>query len=121
MLEDPWADLMMASAHMDNSVSNDSLMPQVGDSFIDPAPDVPDILENNAEDLSAYSFTEPLNEAPKTEIASDRTTTSIDHNDIDKDINVMSDSMIPQVGDSILERNEATSSAISSSSPEIKF
>ena len=109
--------MMMASAHMDNSVSNDSLMPQVGDSFIDPAPDVPDNLENNAEDLSAYSFTEPLEEAPKTEeAASDRTTTSIDHNDIDKDINVMSDSMIPQVGDSILERN-----AISSSSPEIKF
>ena len=93
MLEDPWADLMMA----DNSVSNDSLMPQVGDSLIDPAPDVPDNLESNTEDLSAYSYNEPVEEA------TDRAT-SIDHNndDVDKDINVMSDSMIPQVGDSIL-------------------
>ena len=102
MLEDPWADLMMA----DNSVSNDSLMPQVGDSLIDPAPDVPDNLESNIEDLSAYSYNEPVEEA------TDRAT-SIDHNndDVDKDINVMSDSMIPQVGDSILERNDAVSSS----------
>ena len=66
MIEDPWADLLRQKdinyqnyddTSADASLS-DSLMPQVGDSIINPAPDVPDTLDQsyNTEDLSKYSF-----------------------------------------------------------------
>jgi len=113
MIEDPWAGLYKNSdqnykneksydMNADTSLS-DSLMPQVGDSFyqINSAPDVPDNLDqtlNATEDLSKYSFN------------SDNANVESENQPENEDQNcgkvALSDSMIPLVGDSILERNE---------------
>lgn len=113
MVEDPWAGLYKNSdqnykneksydMNADTSLS-DSLMPQVGDSFyqINSAPDVPDNLDqtlNATEDLSKYSFN-----SDNANVESENQTENEDQN---YGKVALSDSMIPLVGDSILERNE---------------
>ena len=80
MLEDPWKDLRSKSQ---NTSLSDSLKPQVGDSFINPAPDVPDNLSST--DNSAIT-------------GSDKVDLEVN--------NSLSESMIPLYSeDSILERN----------------
>ena len=97
MIEDPWKDLMPT----ENQLS-DSLQPQVGDSIIaaiNPAPDVPDSL-NNTQEMSTYSFNADSRVQETSELG--------DVSDLaegDKEANGLSDSMIPLVGDSILSRN----------------
>ena len=55
MLEDPWADLMPQKMEDESEISlSDSLKPQVGDSLINPAPEVPESL-----DESNFNATEP--------------------------------------------------------------
>ena len=63
MLEDPWSNLVkkddlnesIASDENNQSLS-DSLRPQLGDSMINPASDVPENLDGT-NDLSKYSYT----------------------------------------------------------------
>ena len=110
MIEDPWAGLYQKDSKIEQNYDmnadtslSDSLMPQVGDSFyqINSAPDVPDNLDqtlNATEDLSKYSFN------------SDNANVESENQHENEDQNcgkvALSDSMIPLVGDSILERNE---------------
>ena len=109
MIEDPWAGLYKNSDQnckneksFDTSLS-DSLMPQVGDSFyqINSAPDVPEDLDqtlNATEDLSKYSF--------NSDSANVESENQPENEDQKCGKVALSDSMIPLVGDSILERNE---------------
>lgn len=95
MLEDPWAEF---SKDRPESLS-DSLRVQVGDSFINPAPFVPDTLESTG-DVSQYSSFS----SDKLEAVGEESTVA------DPNLSVtgsekLSDSMVPMVGDSILERN----------------
>ena len=87
MVEDPWASFFDTQSEVDllnaSESNNDSLMPQVGDSFIDPAPDVPDSIGDNSEDLSTYSFTEPSNEESTSVEKSNEDTISIEKSEID--------------------------------------
>ena len=96
MIEDPWKHLMSVEDDF-----SDSLKPQVGDSIINPAPDVPDSLDATQE-MSNYSFNDnsKLQETSEGVNLSDLTKEDIDSN-------ALSDSMIPLVGDSILSRNTA--------------
>jgi len=112
MLEDPWASLYQRDKYehgddvnADTSLS-DSLMPQVGDSIINIAPDVPDNLDQDlnqdaTQDLSKYSFN-----SDNANVESENQTREMT---LSEELNcgkvAMSDSMIPLVGDSILERN----------------
>ena len=79
-----------------------SLNAQVGDSvLINPAPDVPDVLDDT-NDLSKYSYS---SEKPDPEMHSENT--QVEEEDDDETFNDrpnLSDSMIPLVGDSIMER-----------------
>ena len=89
--------------NMDASLS-DSLRPQVGDSFINPAPDVPDTLDQSesTEDMSKYSFN---SDNANSDGANQSSESNLNENEICGKV-PMSDSLIPLVGDSILERNE---------------
>ena len=116
MLEDPWAqfypkdDQEQLQQHEDGdnpadetASADDSLRPQVGDSFLNPAPDVTlpeDDPDTPAEDSSKYSsFTSA------TGGDEDKSGDPNDSSDIQRPS--FSDSMIPLVGDSILEKNSA--------------
>lgn len=110
MIEDPWAGLYQKDSKIEQNYDmnadtslSDSLMPQVGDSFyqINSAPDVPDNLDqtlNATEDLSKYSFN-----SDNANVESENQTENEEQNCGNV---ALSDSMIPLVGDSILERNE---------------
>jgi len=111
MIEDPWADLMRqkdrnyqndAEFNADASLS-DSLMPQVGDSIINPAPDVPDNLDQTLEDMSKYSFNSDKDNAD--DAGENRSEITLNESE-NSDKIALSDSLIPLVGDSILERNK---------------
>jgi len=110
MIEDPWADLIRQrdrNAHIDSELNadtslSDSLRPQVGDSIINPAPDVPDSLDHTLEDMSKYSFSSDKDNAGTGENPSDITLNESGNSDKI----ALSDSLIPMVGDSILERNK---------------
>ncbi len=108
MLEDPWANLGKNSSKFSESSKNsfsvndslsDSLRPQVGDSVINPAPEVSDSF---VDDPSQYSFNSEKNDAQTTKQSS-----TSDDMTLSSEIQEpsLSDSMIPLVGDSILERN----------------
>ena len=113
MLEDPWANLVkkndlnesIASEEHNQSLS-DSLRPQFGDSMINPAPDVPENLDDT-NDLSKYSYTsdQGLDES-RMNLNEESITEENDQNDTLEGKPNLSDSMIPLVGESILERNE---------------
>ena len=102
MLEDPWAhlypkdDTKLSNENANASLS-DSLRPQLGDSFINPAPEVPDDLENT-NDLSAYSYSSEKGE----QIGNDDEIPVDENEDSGRQV---SESMIALVGDSLLERN----------------
>ena len=113
MLEDPWANLVkkndlnesIASEEHNQSLS-DSLRPQFGDSMINPAPDVPENLDDT-NDLSKYSYTsdQGLDES-RLNLNEESISEENDQNDTLEGKPNLSDSMIPLVGESILERNE---------------
>jgi len=115
MIEDPWAGLLRqkdrnyqndSDWNADASLS-DSLMPQVGDSIINPAPDVPDTLDQSytTEDMSKYSFNSDKDNANNAGAGENPSEITLNESD-NSDKVAMSDSLIPLVGDSILERNQ---------------
>ena len=109
MIEDPWVhlisknsdDITDESYEQQNSLS-DSLRPQLGDSFINPAPEVPDDLNNTA-DLSKYSFNPGHPEGGVSEENSSVSVLDDGYDNAKKKI--VSESMIALVDDSLLERN----------------
>lgn len=111
MLEDPWSQLMNKNNSANQSLS-DSLKPQLGDSMmINPAPDVPDSLEEDSNnDLSKYSYN---SDKPDANVAEMYPENNLDVEVPEEEENEsfqrpnLSDSMIPLVGDSILEREDA--------------
>merc|ERR1711978_612122 len=113
MIEDPWADLLCqkernsqndSELNADSSLS-DSLRPQVGDSIINPAPDVPDSLDQTLEDMSKYSFNSDKDNADNAGAGENPSEITLNESG-NSDKIALSDSLIPLVGDSILERNK---------------
>lgn len=98
MLEDPWASLQRFGESEEQDLSDyqpeqplsDSMIPQVGDSFLSRINPAPDVSFSGDDGALAQAEDSPTTEA----------------GDVSKGpVTPLSDSMIPQVGDSLLNRH----------------